>query len=516
MSRADRVDNMRLRRIGYAATILFVVLFALFVLTGCDGKQEPGISVPSVSPTERVTPANDPTPDKPNGSKSDPSGDGAFRVSPEVPPQQPEPVDSPATDGFTITDNSDTAGANEANGAKDAADATASEDLESPGQDESSQPEPNPEPDPTFAPKPVTVNTLDSLTHDEGIQAAIKKSAEKYGAVGVQVAVIKNGEIAGAYVYGDATKKSMPMDMDTKIRIASISKVVLTMLVMRLGELGYIDIDSDISRYWDAMIRNPNHDDTPVTIRHILSHTSSILAYDYGFNADGDLIRLRFLDGSCFGRNEPGAISSWNYNNYAFAALGVTIEVYMGETINSLASSYLFDPFGIDAAFGTGSISDTDRLATIYTSGGGVGLSVDAQKRSLGSTYPGERGEEFPGGLAISAYDLAKLIAVLIGNGEYNGVRLLSHESVALMETSQGRTGGFEQCLPLRRRANLYGMDELYYHTGSNYGIFNLVSFDPASGDGVIVLTSGADGRKDSNDIYAICGEITEYIYRNP
>jgi hypothetical protein len=117
--------------------------------------------------------------------------------------------------------------------------------------------------------------------------------------------------------------------------------------------------------------------------------------------------------------------------------------------------------------------------------------------------------------LTISAYDLAKLVAALAGNGAYNGTRILTSESVALMESSQGRTGGFDQCLPLRRQTGIYGEDELYYHTGSNYGAYNLISYNPSSGDGVVVLTSGASGKTDSYGIYAICGEISEYVYKH-
>jgi len=350
---------------------------------------------------------------------------------------------------------------------------------------------------------------------DEDLQSVIHSTAKKYGAVGVQVAVIKNGSVAGTYEYGDATKDATPMGANTKIRIASISKVILAMAIMRLCELDRLNIDEDIGEYWGAPVRNPNHKSKPITMRQMLSHTSSIKVYDYGFAAGGELVRSRFLDGTCFGEGTPGSMNSWNYNNYAFAALGLTVEAATGETVNSLAAKHLFVPLGIDAAFGSGSIIGTDELATLYTNGGGVGRSVETQKRALGNTYAGERGEEFPGGLTISAYDLAKLIATLVNGGEYQGIRILSHDSVTTMQSSQGRTGGFDQCLPLRHRTNLYSEEELFYHTGSNYGVYSLVSYNPESGNGVVVLTTGADGKTDANGIYAICGEISEYIYRN-
>ena len=372
---------------------------------------------------------------------------------------------------------------------------------------------PTPAPTPTD-PTPTAPTHSETHAHSDDIQLAINKIAKKYGAAGVQVAVIKNGEIVSTYVYGDATKNSRAMSDDIKIRTASISKVILAMTVMRLSELGCLDIDADIGEYWGGQVRNPSHSDIPITMRQILSHTSSIIVYDYGFDAGGELIKRRFLDGSCFSGRTPGSIGSWNYNNYAFAALGLTVEVAMGETVNSLASRYLFAPLGIDAAFGGGSISATDKLATLYTESGGVGRSVDAQKRTLGSTYPGERGEEFPGGLTISAYDLAKLLAALACDGTYDGTRILSPDSVATMESSQGNPGGFDQCLPLRHQTNIYGEKELYYHTGSNYGVYNLMSYNPATRDGVVVLTSGASGVADAYGIYAICGEISECVYR--
>ena len=376
--------------------------------------------------------------------------------------------------------------------------------------------------DPSSSPNPVqdmpdpgsgSVSPARPFALDEALQASIGAIAESHGAVGVQVAVINGGEVVGSCLYGYAKKDSAPMSADTKIRVASLSKVVLAMIVMQLSELGRLDIDADIGEYWGAEVRNPNHKDIPITMRQMLSHTSSIRVYDDGFGAGGRLIRDQFLNGSCFDKSVPGAIESWGYNNYAYAALGVTVEIATRETVNSLASQHMFAPLGIDASFGTGNISGTDKLATLYTAGGGVGRSVDAQKRTLGSAYPGERGYEFPGGLTISAYDYAKLIAALINDGEYGGVRILSPESVAQIEAPQGHVEGFDQCLALRRLKNHFGEDVLFYHTGSSYGVFCLMSYNPASGNGVVVLTSGADGKRDRIGIPMVCAKISEFIY---
>ena len=44
-------------------------------------------------------------------------------------------------------------------------------------------------------------------------------------------------------------------------------------------------------------------------------------------------------------------------------------------------------------------------------------------------------------------------------------------------------------------------------------GVFNLISYDPDTGDGVVVFTTGASGVKDDRNIYSVCGEVSLYIY---
>jgi len=375
------------------------------------------------------------------------------------------------------------------------------------------EPSPSPPPSPPPPPDPDTMSPTGILAYDAGIESALDAIAKKYGAVGVQVAVVDDGLIAGTYSYGYATRNTSPMTVATKIRSASLSKIVLTMVIMQMAEDGLLDIDEDIGLYWDMEIRNPNHRDIPITMRQMLSHTSSVIAYEFGYSAGGDKIRGQLRNGSCFGRKTPGKIGSWEYNNYAFSILGLTVELAADETVNSYAARRLFAPLDIDSGFGAGSIAATERLATIYTYGGGGGRSIESLMNSRGNTFPGERGDDFPGGLTISAYDFAKLMTVLANRGEYGGVRVLSPDSVALMESSQGRVDRFDQGLAIRRIQGIFGEDELFYHTGSAYGVFTLASYNPENRSGVVVFTTGADGRRDSAGVPVVCAEISKFIY---
>jgi CubicO group peptidase (beta-lactamase class C family) len=348
-------------------------------------------------------------------------------------------------------------------------------------------------------------------------QAAVDRIAEKYGAVGAEVAVIASGFVSDTYVYGSATKGTRLMTADTKIRVASISKVVLGMVAMSLRDDGIIGLDEDISKYWGQTIKNPYCRSIPVTIRSLLSHTSSIKIYSGGANKGWKAIRRQLTSGSCFNPTAPGSVKSWGYNNYGFAVLGVTLEIAAGETVNRIADRELFAPLGINASFGSDDI-DTSTLATLYYHNGTVARSVNQLKRIPGNKYPGQSGLSFAGGLLISASDLAKLVAVLANDGVYEDQQLLTPESVALMEAVYPQAVSeqpFYQGLPLRYQTAIYNQDSLYYHTGSAYGVYNLISYNPQTKNGVVVLTTGASSSKDQYGIYRICGEISDYVYSN-
>jgi CubicO group peptidase (beta-lactamase class C family) len=63
---------------------------------------------------------------------------------------------------------------------------------------------------------------------------------------------------------------------DDPVRVASVSKTVVALGVLRLVEAGQLDLDRDVSDYLGWRLRNPAYPDTPVTLRLLLSHKSSL------------------------------------------------------------------------------------------------------------------------------------------------------------------------------------------------------------------------------------------------
>lgn len=362
------------------------------------------------------------------------------------------------------------------------------------------------------------------------LQQTIDALAQRYGAKGLQVAVIENGRVTDSFVYGRAnnsqtevadleTGTTLVMDTgamtrDHKLRIASISKVVVAMNAMALAEKGKLDLDGDIGQYWGCQAKNRAYPDTPVSIRSIMSHTSSIPMYGDNTSRRYASVRQRLANGD-FSSLKPGSINSWGYNNYGFGVLGMTLELSQNRRYDDIADEYFFLPLDMDAGVVPGELDHPELIADIYRHSGEVGRSAQAQMQMRYTYDLGDYGNYFCGGLTISAIDVAKLWATLAGDGTYEGQRLLEPGSVAAMETPLGVPYGqlFAQCYPLRLQYNIYGRPSLYYHTGSAYGVFNLASYDPQTGDGVVVLTTGASGAKDDYGIYTVCGRISQEVY---
>lgn len=366
----------------------------------------------------------------------------------------------------------------------------------------SSQPQEPPAP-------PVPQPQLTQTDVDE----ALADVMEDFSAVAVSVAAIENGQLSQSGAWGWAIRDEREMTADTKLRVASLSKVAVGMCAMAMAQEGILDLDAPLSAYWGESVQNPYTQAQP-TARTLMSHSSSVksLEISRGLSHLTSLLSR----GSSWRSVEPGDVGGWYYSNFGVCVLGTTLELASGQVLDDYFQSHFCQPMGLTASFFGGNLEE-ESLATLYNPSS-VGRTAAAQ---AGESIPDQIGDGaswYPGGLTISAVDLAKLVAVLANGGEYEGVSYLEPETVAEMETPQfqvdpGETSVFDQCLILRRQENILGRDQIYYHTGSAYGVFSLLTFDPDTGDGVVVLTTGTPRQADEHGLYALCSQLSADLY---
>ncbi|MBQ9197008.1 MAG: beta-lactamase family protein [Clostridia bacterium] len=347
---------------------------------------------------------------------------------------------------------------------------------------------------------------------NEDLQRQIDEILQKYEAVGLSAAYVQGGVVAETYASGWATLKIAPMTADTKVRIASVSKVMVGLSAHLLAAQGVIDLDAAIDGYIGFRLRTRSSADV-ITPRTILTHTSSLKRQP---SASGvyDKVHALLSDPDSYYTAISGNLKNWDYNNFAFYVLGLALEHASGRTLDQVLNAGLLNALDADGSFWAGDLSSPDLVATVYDSDHSIGLSWSEQT-DVHSKGPAANGAVFAGNYHISARDLGKVAAVLANDGLYNGVRVLDSKVVDALESylpALVPDSNFYQAQPLRYREHMLGRKGLYYHTGSAYGELCFFSYDPWRGDGVVVLSTGAQ-RKNKDGIYGVCAEVAELLY---
>lgn len=231
---------------------------------------------------------------------------------------------------------------------------------------------------------------------------------------------------------------------DDPVRIASISKLITTIGVMRLVEAGTLDLDSDVSRWLGWRLRNPAFPDTPITLRLLLSHRSSLTDdVDYAIPL-GKTVRETVADPKAWDTaHAPGAY--FRYTNLNFPVVASIMEAATGERFDRLMARLVFQPLKIDACFNWTTCSDAALgHAVVLRDADGAVLRDDLNgvrpacpvlspdpACDLSGYVPGSNGALFSpqGGARISANGLARIGQMLLRNGE----GLISPASLAAM-----------------------------------------------------------------------------------
>ena len=113
----------------------------------------------------------------------------------------------------------------------------------------------------------------DSSEVDERMDYYLKS----YHAAGASVLVSVAGELVYAHDYGYSyVKGEEPITENSWFKVASVTKMISAIRVMQLVEQGVLDLDQDISAYLGYTVRNPYSENTPITLRMLMSHTSSL------------------------------------------------------------------------------------------------------------------------------------------------------------------------------------------------------------------------------------------------
>ena len=100
---------------------------------------------------------------------------------------------------------------------------------------------------------------------------------ERDNVPGLSACIIKGDQIVWSKGYGWAdVEQKIPLNENSIIGVASISKLITAAAIMQLSEQNKIILSDPVNKYIPFKIQHPVHSDVEITIAQILSHTSSI------------------------------------------------------------------------------------------------------------------------------------------------------------------------------------------------------------------------------------------------
>ena len=228
-------------------------------------------------------------------------------------------------------------------------------------------------------------------------------------------------------------------------RVASVSKLIVALGVMRLVEQRRLDLDADVSSLLGWQLRNPAFPDTPITMRMLLSHTSTLQDAGEAYVIPlGRTLRGAVTDAIFDRSHAPGTY--FRYSNLNFPVIASALERLEAERFDRLIHRVAIAPLGLDACFNWTMCSESKvaRAVTLYRADGSVALD-DLQGRppecpvfrqgtgcDLAVYELGSNGALFSpqGGFRASVQDLAVIGRMLLNHGRHDGRAFLSSASV--------------------------------------------------------------------------------------
>jgi CubicO group peptidase (beta-lactamase class C family) len=358
--------------------------------------------------------------------------------------------------------------------------------------------------------------SLNGYAQVEKTEAKILASMQRNDVVGLSVAVIKGNQLVYNHSFG---KKSIEENTDLKnddiFRIASISKSFAATAIMQLIEAKKLSLDDDFSNLVGFNIKNPKYPETIITLRMVLSHTSSINDSEGYFNLDAINPSKNPNWAKCYTDKQPG--TSYLYCNLNYNMVGAVIERITGQRFDSYIRQHILSPLSLYGGHCVDSL-DSSKFASLYEYENKtfkLATAAYAPRREELATY--QLGYSTPilsptGGVKISAADLARYMAMHMHYGKSKGVKIISKKSAKVMQTPVNVEAQYGLALSLTNK--LINGRQLVGHTGSAYGLYSAMFFDPKEKFGIVVITNGT-GPNSKDGFKSIIKESYNILYED-
>ncbi len=268
------------------------------------------------------------------------------------------------------------------------------------------------------------------------IEKTLDEKRKEFGIPGIALAIVKDDKVI--YLKGLGVKDfehNTPVTPDTRFAIGSSSKAFTSMLAVISADEGKLSLDDSPKKFLPYFTLRDEEAAAKITLRDLLSHRSGLNRTDLAM-VTGVLNREELIKVAGMAKPTAKLGEKFQYQNVMYTAAGEAVAKAQNSTWDDLIAKKIFKPLGMTNS--DTHIEDMQKSRDYsfgYDYNAGTKVTRRLPQRAIPAAAPA-------GAINSSARDMAQWVRLMLGNGVYNGKRLVSEKGFDELVRKQINIGG--------------------------------------------------------------------------
>lgn len=370
----------------------------------------------------------------------------------------------------------------------------------------------------------------------------INNLINKYDLHDIDLIIIKDRKIVSEFFQSNSNIEINPIKRHHLYRVASLSKLFVGISIMQLHEQKLLNINDNIEAYIPFSLRNINHKDKIITIKHLLTHTSGLQdtdVYHVPYNEHSKELFTKtgkYYSDNMYSKYKPG--ERIIYYNAGFHLLALTIEKITNIRFDHYIEKHILTPLNMNGSFNVSLESTQKHIRATYRKTNNKWVpqqDFNLEIKDYSDYSLNTNGSLFSpqGGLRSNAKELSKLMLDLMSDNP----KILAKETINYMQqihhldhhteiqnpydfyTNMGITFNIISSDSINKP--IKNLDQqLVGHYGIAYGFHGIFFYNPLNNNGIIFNVTG-EGKPlkeylgNHSQFYQFQEDIFEYVKKN-
>jgi CubicO group peptidase (beta-lactamase class C family) len=330
-------------------------------------------------------------------------------------------------------------------------------------------------------------------TRFESLTNYVQQKMKEHRVPGATVGVLHEGETRTAG-FG-VTNIEHPLDVTTEtlFQIGSITKTFTTMVMLRLVEMGKLDLDATVRTYIPDFKVVDKEASAKVTVRHLLTHVGGWEGDFFEDPGPGSEALAKYVTNMAKLEQMAPVGTIYSYNNAGFVLAGRIIEIVAGKPYEDVLREFVLTPLGLTRCYFDPGDVITHRFV--------VGHDEEDGKMKVARPWPLGRFAYPAGGIVCDVHMLLRYARFHLGNGKVeDGTQVLLQDSLRQMQSPQVEIWKDAAVGLGWHLTDLEGL-RIFGHGGGTNGQVSLLTLVPEHNAVLVILTNADKGGDMIDDV---------------